>query len=403
MSNYYGNYNKKRKGSALQTVVCILLSIILLGVIAGGIFVGVKSEGFRNWDYFKGEQTEQVVPEEGSGVTDGEGNELESGTSYEMPASMVYAVPTAQSTTASSGVTVTATVLPETAINKNVTWSLAFADASASWAQGKTVTDYVTVTADTENSREATVVCKQAFGEQIVLTAASVADPTKTATCTIDYAQSLVSYTLSFGSVVCNFDGNTDVTMELDANAASIPGGLPEEEIVKNEVYTIADEYVVTYSLVGHKFMSYNGNYQGVQGWFIFGGNSGAPNYDDEYADFSDYQLSEKGLYFGLKWMNDNMQLRSVGGGMGNLSVNSATTVQPEEFIRRFDNAGQQYKPGDSSITYTYGTDMDLLDLEVTVEGTYVSRVFETTFVLADYSYADTIHSVQIDPPSIVF
>ena len=43
------------------------------------------------------------------------------------------------------------------------------------------------------------------------------------------------------------------------------------------------------------------------------------------------------------------------------------------------------------------------LDLEVTVEGTYVSRVFETTFVLADYSYADTIHSVQIDPPSIVF
>ena len=108
MSNYYGNYNRKKKGSALQTVVCILLSIILLGVIAGGIFVGVKSEGFRNWDYFKGEQTEQVVPEEGSGVTDGEGNELESGTSYEMPASMVYAVPTAQSTTAASGVTVTA-------------------------------------------------------------------------------------------------------------------------------------------------------------------------------------------------------------------------------------------------------------------------------------------------------
>ena len=54
-------------------------------------------------------------------------------------------------------------------------------------------------------------------------------------------------------------------------------------------------------------------------------------------------------------------------------------------------------------MVYTYGTDMDLLDLEVTVEGTYVSRVFETTFVLANYSYADTIHSVQIDPPSIVF
>lgn len=400
MSNYYGNYNRKKKGSALQTVVCILLVIILLGVIAGGIFVGVKSEGFKNWDYFKGEQAEQTVPEEGSGVTDGEGNELESGTSYEMPASMVYAVPTAQSTTASSGVTVTATVLPETAINKNVTWSLAFADASASWAQGKTVTDYVTVTADEENSREATVVCKQAFGEQIVLTAASVADPSKTATCTIDYAQSLVSYTLSFGSVVCNFDGDTDVTMELDANAASIPGGLPEEEIVKNEVYTIADEYTVSYKLTGHKFMTLSGSMQGVNKYFMFGE---VIDHEEVYADFTYYDLSGKGLYFGLKWMTENMQLHHVSWGMGMATTVPATSITSDEFIERFTNAGKQIQQDGSQMVYTYGTDMDLLDLEVTVEGTYVSRVFETTFVLADYSYADTIHSVQIDPPSIVF
>ena len=400
MSNYYGNYNRKKKGSALQTVVCILLVIILLGVIAGGIFVGVKSDGFKNWDYFKGEQAEQTVPEEGSGVTDGEGNELESGTSYEMPASMVYAVPTAQSTTAADGVTVTATVLPETAINKNVTWSLAFADASASWAQGKTVTDYVTVTADAENSREATVVCKQAFGEQIVLTAASVADPSKTATCTIDYAQSLVSYTLSFGSVVCNFDGDTDVTMELDANAASIPGGLPEEEIVKNEVYTIADEYTVSYKLTGHKFMTLSGSMQGVNKYFMFGE---VIDHEEVYADFTYYDLFGKGLYFGLKWMSENMQLNHVSWGMGMATTVSADLTTSDEFIERFTNAGRQIQQDGSQMVYTYGTDMDLLDLEVTVEGTYVSRVFETTFVLANYSNADTIHSVQIDPPSIVF
>ena len=248
MSNYYGNYNRKKKGSALQTVVCILLVIILLGVIAGGIFVGVKSEGFKNWDYFKGEQAEQTVPEEGSGVTDGEGNELESGTSYEMPASMVYAVPTAQSTTAADGVTVTATVLPETAINKNVTWSLAFADASASWAQGKTVTDYVTVTADAENSREATVVCKQAFGEQIVLTAASVADSSKTATCTIDYLQIILSYAVKIGDLALNMGPSamehitkSNIAVEI-ANDDASNGGMISIDCTFSETYTIATE-----------------------------------------------------------------------------------------------------------------------------------------------------------------
>lgn len=391
-----------RKGNIWTRIAAFLLVIILLGIIGGAIFVGIKSEGFKNWDYFKGEQTEQPEEEQPSGVTDGEGNELESGTAYAMPTAMVYSIPTAQSS-ASEGITIKATVLPETAINKNVTWTLSFADDQSEWATGKTVTDYVTVTENETNSREATIVCEKAFAEQILLTAASVADPTKTATCTIDYAQSIVNYTLSFGDVVCNFGGDTDVTMEIDPNATETPGGLPDEEIEKNAVYTIADEYVVTYSLVGHKFMSYNGNYQGVQGWFIFGGNSGAPNYDDEYADFSDYQLSEKGLYFGLKWMNDNMQLRSVDGGMGSLSVNSATTVQPEEFIRRFDNAGQQYKPVDSSITYTYGTDMDLLDLTVTITGKYSEKTYSTTFVIADYSYEEVIQGIELDKSEIVF
>ena len=284
-----------KKGSIWTRIAAFLLVIILLGVIGGAIFVGIKSEGFKNWDYFKGEQTEQPEEEQPSGVTDGEGNELESGTAYVMPTAMVYSIPTAQSS-ASEGITITATVLPDTAINKNVTWTLSFADDQSEWATGKTVTDYVRVTENETNSREATIVCEQAFGEQILLTAASVADPTKTATCTIDYAQSIVNYTLSFGDVVCNFGGDTDVTMEIDPNATETPGGLPDEEIEKNAVYTIADEYVVTYSLVGHKFMSYNGNYQGVQGWFIFGGNSGAPNYDDEYTFDKFYRILQDHL-----------------------------------------------------------------------------------------------------------
>ena len=158
-----------KKGSIWTRIAAFLLVIILLGVIGGAIFVGVKSEGFKNWDYFKGEQTEQPEEEQPSGVTDGEGNALESGTAYAMPTAMVYSIPTAQSS-ASEGITITATVLPDTAINKNVTWTLSFADDQSEWATGKTVTDYVTVTPTSDGANTATLTCLKAFEGEALIT-----------------------------------------------------------------------------------------------------------------------------------------------------------------------------------------------------------------------------------------
>lgn len=43
-----------------------------------------------------------------------------------------------------SAYTVTAVVYPELATNRNVTWSIAWRDATKTWSSGKTVTDYVT-------------------------------------------------------------------------------------------------------------------------------------------------------------------------------------------------------------------------------------------------------------------
>lgn len=380
MSNYYGNYNKKKKGSALQTVVCILLSIILLGVIAGGIFVGVKSEGFRNWDYFKGEQTEQPKEEQPSGVTDGEGNELESGTSYEMPASMVYAVPTAQSTTASSGVTVTATVLPETAINKNVTWSLAFADASASWAQGKTVTDYVTVTADTENSREATVVCKQAFGEQIVLTAASVADPTKTATCTIDYAQSIVGVSAKIGNIDVVLGGQTEVTINIGDNATD-RGGQISVEYTLSETYTIPEEVTTSVSFSRDESGYFYGTY-------TQGGPYGSKMYT--YDDLTDG--IGKSMYFDLRLFdNYNFQYTSSGWQGSELVT---TTTDFSEFETSFLKTIVEERMAQEPKLWT---------ISVTVTGTY-SSYFETSdLILSAVDGWDEVQSIDLDKSEIVF
>ncbi len=44
-----------------------------------------------------------------------------------------------------SAYTVTAVVYPELATNRNVTWSIAWRDATKTWSSGKTVTDYVTL------------------------------------------------------------------------------------------------------------------------------------------------------------------------------------------------------------------------------------------------------------------
>ena len=61
--------------------------------------------------------------------------------------------------------TLTATVLPTTATNKKVDWSVAWADG-----QSGTVTDYVTVTPSADGSTTASVKCYQAFSGNVVIT-----------------------------------------------------------------------------------------------------------------------------------------------------------------------------------------------------------------------------------------
>lgn len=95
-------------------------------------------------------------------------------------------------------VTLTATVLPETATDKTVDWAVAFVNPSSEWASGKTATDYVTVTPSSDGAATATVQCLEDFGAQIVVTATSRDNPEATAQCTVDFAQKLVSTSVSF-------------------------------------------------------------------------------------------------------------------------------------------------------------------------------------------------------------
>lgn len=98
------------------------------------------------------------------------------------------------STQAETAYTITATVEPENATDKRVAWSVSWKNPSSTWASGKTVTNYVTITPTSANALTATLSCSQAFGEVVVLKVASVADSTVAVTREINYMKRATSF-----------------------------------------------------------------------------------------------------------------------------------------------------------------------------------------------------------------
>ena len=131
---------------------------------------------------------------------------------------------------AESAIQLTATLQPQTATNKEVDWSIAFANNSSSWATGKTVTDYVTVTPTSDGALTANVECLQAFGEQIIITVTSRDEAHATGTCTVDYQQKYIgtSSSISFdtennGGSGHNYTGSINTGVEGSVCTTNIP------------------------------------------------------------------------------------------------------------------------------------------------------------------------------------
>ena len=401
---------RNNSNNTLRQVAAFLLVIVLLAVIGIGTWIGVVTNGFRDWSGFTG-PSEPAEGEQVSGVTDGDGNEMQSGEAYALPASMVYAVPTAESETASEGITLTATVLPETAVNKNVMWGVSFANSSSAWATGKTASDYITVTPDAEDSRIATVVCNEAFGEQIILTVASVADPTKMATCTIDYAQTVTNFSLSFGDIACSFSGITTVPVQMTYLSEDYAGGAANAELEMSEVYTLADELTVTYSLsaapvplLPYQTGDSMGGY--MQNWLAFGYaesvlTSEISTADYDYSILNSYDVAEKGLYFGISYFAENLGLSiyqqnhpssgtAIGSYLKDLAVGG--DYDTSLLCAAFEELNGKALEG-----------LELFDLTVTVSGTYTQNTYWTSFVMGGSSTETIVTGIELDKSEIVF
>lgn len=170
------------KNGIVYASLVVLLIVLCLGVGVLGYF----TQGFRSWDF----GIKETVNKDSKGSIAAVAPEIYDSDTI----GLAYAA------SASSTATITAMVLPETAANRNVTWSIAWANADSSFASGKDVSDYIALSS---NGNVATVECLQAFGEKINVIATSESSPTISATCVLNYVrriESVAYYVYSFKS-----------------------------------------------------------------------------------------------------------------------------------------------------------------------------------------------------------
>ena len=142
---------------------------------------------------------------------------------------------------AESAYTLTATITPSDAENQEVDWSVEFVEPSSSWASGKSITDYVTVTPTSDGALTATVANLGEFGEQIKVTVTSRDNPEAKAECTVDYVQKIIEPYLTIGDIEFVNDGVTEVDFEIGTGLYG-PGGVIDFGARLSDVYTIEAE-----------------------------------------------------------------------------------------------------------------------------------------------------------------
>lgn len=182
---------------------------------------GVDKPGTDNPGEDKPDTDKPGTDNPGEGTTavcyDENGNLLKSGVRYAFQNSLNFAEASASAT---DGITITASIIPASALDKRVNWSVEWVDSASEWAKGKTVTDYVTVTADTTDSRIATVNCSAPFGSQIKVVATSVENPSAKSYCTVDYLSRGEKIEISM--TINYYAGDTKVSSEQVQNKNGI-------------------------------------------------------------------------------------------------------------------------------------------------------------------------------------
>lgn len=225
MANKKSNKSTGKRAASSSLAQRNTRAIIILGVIValliGVLVASICMQGFTKLDPFGLFAKDEPAPENPGGELPGGETPGEEDTEPEdvfvlnpVSTQLVKLLATAMPAAPYDEdhmVHLTATVEPEDAEDKRVDWTIAFANPASTWATGKTVTEYVTVTPTEDGALEADVKGLKAFGEQIVITCTSRVNPEAKATCTVDY---IARYTLN-SSITASGDGSADATVTI--------------------------------------------------------------------------------------------------------------------------------------------------------------------------------------------
>ena len=229
----YRNHSNK----VWTAVLAVLLAIVIAGAAA---LVGFLSDGLKNWDKFKDEEQAEQADETADGVVISDG--VSHGIKLMAARAQLDEPQGADPSDTASTYVLTATITPENADNKAVDWTVAFVNPASEWATGKTVTDYVTVTPESDGALKATVKCLKAFGEQIKVTVTSRDNAEASASCLIDYKQKLAGGTLKINDTSYSYE---DLFSAESVDFPIVSSGVKDFSITNSFTlsdYTIANE-----------------------------------------------------------------------------------------------------------------------------------------------------------------
>ena len=297
MNNDY-ELNRHKKSDTVKWIVAFALIAVLLVGMAASLILAVNNG--------KDKEDDVPVQEEEQIAVDGDGNEMESGKTYAMPANMIFASAAAEQT---DGITLQATITPETAENKTVDWGVSFVNPTSAWASGKTASDYVTVTPTSDGALTATVNCLKAFGEQIKITVTSRANENAKADCILDYARRIVDTALYHEKLDTNVleFGSDEVLIDMVVpDFAGFKSGMSDGTLWAGEYYQL---------FIGEHQITPEDEKDPLATW--------ADKFVNQTYRFSDYTIK------------DCMPVVPVGGSEYELNIKSETNV-PQELINIF-------------------------------------------------------------------
>lgn len=189
------SYNGSKKG--IGAVALVMVGVLGIGYVAASI--ATKSWNPAEWV----KPAEQVTPgDEGDPVESGGTMLVTPTTNKFMTLSAVPMTITNEDgieAQAENSYTLTATITPADATELGVDWTVEWKNSASTWASGKDVNDYVTLTPTSDGALTAALIGKQAFGEPIIAKATSrdKIDGERSGTAQIDYAQRITDGSLS--------------------------------------------------------------------------------------------------------------------------------------------------------------------------------------------------------------